>query len=94
MFCMSSTKQLHAERLGHYDLLVGIGAQIHYDNSLLNAVTRIVLYRATHWLRFWSQLERNDQKRKLICSACVKLETVAMQHFINHGWRFSNRICY
>jgi hypothetical protein len=44
-----------------------------------------VLYLGTHWLRFWSQLERNDQKRELIRGACVKLETVAMQLFVDHG---------
>jgi hypothetical protein len=53
-----------------------------------------VLYRGTHWLRFWSQLEKDDYNKELIRDACVKLETVAMQLFVDHGWRFSNRLCY
>jgi hypothetical protein len=52
-----------------------------------------VLYRGTYWLRFWSQLERNDQDKEMIIQACRKLETVAMQIYVDHGWRFSNRIC-
>jgi hypothetical protein len=37
-----------------------------------------VLYRTTHWLRFWSQLENDDQEKKKIGVACQKLEVVAM----------------
>jgi hypothetical protein len=52
-----------------------------------------VLYRGTYWLCFWSQLKNNDQDKKKITEACLKLETVAMEIFADHGWRYSNRIC-
>jgi hypothetical protein len=52
-----------------------------------------VLYRGTYWLWFWSELEMNDQNKEMIHCACLKLETMAMRLFIDHGWRFSNRIC-
>jgi hypothetical protein len=46
-----------------------------------------VLYRGTHGLRFWSQLESDDQDKEKITIACQKLETVAMQIFVDRGWR-------
>jgi hypothetical protein len=44
-----------------------------------------VLYQGMHWLQFWSQLEKNDHTKALICGAYAKLEIVAMQLFIDHG---------
>jgi hypothetical protein len=44
-----------------------------------------VLYQGMDWLQFWSQLEKDDNKRELIHSGCIKLETAAMQIFIDHG---------
>jgi hypothetical protein len=52
-----------------------------------------VLYRGTYWLRFWSQLENDDQDKEKITMAYRKLETVAMEIFADHGWRCNNRIC-
>ena len=35
---------------------------------------------------------RYDEDRELLKVACHKLKTVAMQHFANYGWRFTNRL--
>jgi hypothetical protein len=43
------------------------------------------LCRGTYWLRFWSQLENDDQDQEKITKACLKLETVAMEIFVEHG---------
>jgi hypothetical protein len=51
-----------------------------------------VLFRGTHWLRLWVQLQRSEGAADLIRRACRRLETVAMQIFAFHGWRFTNRI--
>jgi hypothetical protein len=51
-----------------------------------------VLYRGTHWLRSWVQMERHDQDKEMIRMACRKLETIAMEIYADYGWRFSNRI--
>jgi hypothetical protein len=51
------------------------------------------LYRGTHWLRFWAQMEQHDQDKDTIKVVCRKMESIAMQIFIDHGWRFSNRLC-
>jgi hypothetical protein len=44
-----------------------------------------ILHRGTHWLRFWSQLEKHDQDKEVINLACRKLETVAIQIYTDHG---------
>jgi hypothetical protein len=42
-----------------------------------------VLFRGTHWLRLWAQLQRSeDPAANLIRNACRRLETVAMQFFL------------
>ena len=50
-----------------------------------------VLYRGTHWLRFWAQLQRRDEDKDAVQKASQTIEVLVMQLFVNHGWRFSNR---
>ena len=51
-----------------------------------------VLFRGTHWLRDRAQLQRREEDTIIIMEACRSLQTMVMQVFANHGWRFSNRI--
>ena len=51
-----------------------------------------VLFRGTHWLRLWAQLQRSEEAADLIRNACQHLEMVAMQFFDFHCWRFTNKI--
>ena len=51
-----------------------------------------VLYRDTHWLKFWAQLQRCDEDKEALQKAYQTMEVLVMQIFANHGWRFSNRI--
>ncbi|CAO2171804.1 unnamed protein product [Urochloa humidicola] len=53
-----------------------------------------VLFRGTHWLRFWSEMQRREEDKDLIINVCRQLEALVMQIFAHHGWRFSNRISY
>jgi hypothetical protein len=39
-----------------------------------------VLFRGTHWLRHWPQLQRNDDSADLLRRACRHLETMADGH--------------
>ena len=50
-----------------------------------------VLFRATHWLRTWAQLHREEDGSR-IKQVCQRLETAAIQIFAHHGWRFTNSI--
>jgi hypothetical protein len=63
-----------------------------FDKSLIKTFLQ-VLFRGTHWLRSWAQMERHDQDKEALVAACHKMETIAMEFFADHGWRFSNRIC-
>jgi hypothetical protein len=51
-----------------------------------------VLFIGIHWLRLWTQLQRNEEATDLIRNACRHLETVTMQFFPCQGWRFTNMI--
>ena len=51
-----------------------------------------VIFRATHWLRFWAQLQRCEDDGEFLKVACRKLESMVMQLFANYGWRFINRL--
>ena len=64
---------------------------IVFDNSPMKIYMQ-VLFRATHWLRMWSLLQKCDDDTNLLKDACRSLETTTMQIFANHGWRFSKRI--
>ena len=37
-----------------------------------------VLFRGTHWLRFWAQLQRCEVQQSIIIEACRKLENATM----------------
>ena len=44
-----------------------------------------VLYRGTHWLRFWAQLQKRDEDKETVQKACQTIEVMVMQLFANHG---------
>jgi hypothetical protein len=52
-----------------------------------------VLFKATYWFRPWSQLEKHDEDKEKIKTACRSLEMVTLQIFNDHGWSTSKRIC-
>jgi hypothetical protein len=46
------------------------------------------LFRGTYWLRFWSQLQPEDDTKE---KASLMLEVIALEH-ANHGWKHNNRL--
>ncbi|WVZ54228.1 hypothetical protein U9M48_005058 [Paspalum notatum var. saurae] len=52
----------------------------HFKNDIFN-----VLFRETHWLRFWAQLQRTDNMKDDIVRTCRSLESSAMKLFASHG---------
>ena len=52
-----------------------------------------VIFRATHWIRFWALLQK-EEGRPPIMSGCLALEVAAMECFASNGWLFSNRIAH
>jgi hypothetical protein len=50
-----------------------------------------VLFLATHWLRTWAQLHK-EEEGSVIKDACRQLDMAMLQIFAHHGWRITNRI--
>jgi hypothetical protein len=64
---------------------------IVFDNAPTKTCMQ-VLYRGTHWLRYWAQLQRREEESTTLKDACRSLESMVMSIFVFHGWRFWNRI--
>ena len=45
-----------------------------------------VIFRGTYWLRFWAQLQRNEQARNTLSSLSTKIEMVALEQ-AQGGWK-------
>jgi hypothetical protein len=53
-----------------------------------------VLFRATHWLRFWRYLQRVEDQ-EIIKETCRRIKVASMQFFFSYyGWSFTNSITY
>jgi hypothetical protein len=46
------------------------------------------LFRRTHWLRVWAQLQRHEEQRDVLIHVCGLLEESALQFFASSGWLF------
>ncbi|CAN6353842.1 unnamed protein product, partial [Urochloa humidicola] len=53
----------------------------------------LVIYRGTHWTRFWSMLLKEEEGPQ-VALGCRVLETTVMELFASNGWCFSNRLGY
>jgi len=83
-----------------YKILVGASAvcwaiwlsrnDMVFNNS--RAATPLqVIFRGTHWIRFWALLQKENE-RPQVTLGCRVLETTAMEFFASNGWSFSYRI--
>lgn len=63
-----------------------------FDKSPMKTFMQVI-YRGTYWFRFWSQMQKAEDDKELIKTACLKMENVVMEIFSKYGWRFTNRIC-
>ena len=50
-----------------------------------------VIFRGTHWFRFWRLLQKEEVHQQIL-DVCQALEVVAMEVFVNHGWRSNARL--
>jgi hypothetical protein len=56
-----------------------------FDNAPLKTPMQVV-FRTTHWLRFWTQLQRKEDDQEQMKTACCNMEVLMMQFFRHHGW--------
>jgi hypothetical protein len=45
-----------------------------------------VLFRGTHWLRQWANLQRHDDRKDQLISVAQHLETSTLEFFGSNGW--------
>jgi len=45
-----------------------------------------VLFRGTHWLRYWANLQRHEDLKDQMISVAQHLETSALDFFGSNGW--------
>jgi hypothetical protein len=58
------------------------------------AVTHMqVIFRGTHWIRFWVLLQKEDERLHII-RACRVLETTSIEIFASNRWSCSNKITF
>jgi hypothetical protein len=55
-----------------------------FDNAPLKTPMQVV-FRTTHWLCFWTQLQRKEDDQEQMKTACRKMEVLVMQFFRHHG---------
>jgi len=45
-----------------------------------------VIFRGAYWLRFWAQLQRDEQAKDTLVEMSKKLEMIALE-ITNRGWK-------
>ena len=50
-----------------------------------------VIFSGTYWLRFWAQLQCNEQARNTLSSLSTKIEMVALEQ-VQGGWKHNYRL--
>jgi hypothetical protein len=81
-------------------ILVGVGAlcwaiwrcrsDMIFNKTKYNSFLQ-ALFRGTYWLRFWSQLQLDDNTKEMFRKASSMLEVTALEQ-ANHGWKHNNRL--
>ena len=63
---------------------------IVFNRTNFNSTIQVI-FRGTYWLRFWTQLQRNEQARNTLSSLSTKIEMVALEH-AQGGWKHNYRL--
>jgi hypothetical protein len=56
-----------------------------FEKIKINSILQVI-FRGAYWLRFWAQLQRNNQAKDLLSMMRKKLEVVALEQ-VNGGWK-------
>jgi RsiW-degrading membrane proteinase PrsW (M82 family) len=57
---------------------------IVFKKTKFNSILQVI-FRGAYWLRFWAQLQCEDQAKDILIAMSRKLEVIALQ-FANGGW--------
>jgi hypothetical protein len=64
--------------------------EVAFNHKLTPSILQVI-FRGTHWFRFWRLLQKEESQQQIL-DVYQALEVVAMKVFANHGWRSNARI--
>ena len=64
--------------------------EVAFNHKPIPSIVQVI-FRGTHWLRFWRLLQKKETHQQIL-DVCQALEVVAMEVFANHGWRSNARL--
>ena len=63
---------------------------IVFNKIRINSIMQVI-FRGTYWMRFWAQLQRDEQAKNILSSLSKLLEVVALEQG-NGGWKHPYRL--
>jgi len=63
---------------------------IVFNKIIINSIMHVI-FRGTYWMRFWAQLQRDEQAKNTLSSLSELLEVVALEQG-NGGWKHPYRL--
>ena len=61
-----------------------------FNKIKVNSILQVI-FRGTYWLRFWSQLQRDEQAKNTLSSLRKNIEMIALE-LANGGWKHIYRL--
>jgi hypothetical protein len=58
---------------------------IFFHKIKFNSIWQVI-FRGTYWLRFWAQLQRDEQTKNALSLMSRNIEMIAMEH-VKGGWK-------
>ena len=63
---------------------------IIFNNAKVNSILQVI-FRGTYWLRFWAQLQRDEQAKNTLSVLSRNIEIIAME-LVKGGWKHNYRL--
>ena len=63
---------------------------IVFNKIIINSIMHVI-FRGTYWMRFWAQLQCDEQAKNTLSSLSELLEVVALEQG-NGGWKHPYRL--
>ena len=64
--------------------------EVAFNHKPIPSIVQVI-FRGTHWLRFWRLLQKKETHQQIL-DVCQALEVVAMEVFANYEWRSNARL--
>ena len=61
-----------------------------FNKIKVNSILQVI-FRETYWLRFWAQLQRDEQAKNTLSLMSKNIEMIALE-LSNGGWKYFYRL--